>query len=184
MEIRYDYKMINFLKKNNTHPEPGQAKLVPWKSGGQAYDFLIPTTATIASTITSIVSLVIGSLLIKGIVESQSESWKVTEILLNILGGLQMPILIALTIRAARRKKPSPVIPKGPMFHDNAKGKEIPRGPMFHDDEINDQGEEIQMEVSISIENHVSISSHESVFPNPNVIFVEPCSGSDVECHI
>ena len=32
--IRYDILMIDFLKKKNTHPEPGQAKLVPWKSGG------------------------------------------------------------------------------------------------------------------------------------------------------
>ena len=53
--IFYDWKMIAFLRKSNTHIEPGQAKLVPWKSGEIQYDFMVPVTATIASVITGLV---------------------------------------------------------------------------------------------------------------------------------
>ena len=47
--IWYDYLMIKFLQKQNKHKEPGQAKLVPWKSGQEEYDYLVPVSATITS---------------------------------------------------------------------------------------------------------------------------------------
>ena len=43
------------------------------------------------------------------------------------------------------------------------------------------------MEISHSNElpdDSVSFSSHESVSPNPNVIYVKPRPENDVECHI
>ena len=78
-----------------------------------------------------------------------------------------MPLMIGLTLRAAKHKKPTPVIPKGPMFHEDI------------NIDINDRGEEIQIETSYSNnfeapEVSVSLSSHESVSPKPNVIFVKP----------
>ena len=156
--IRYDILMIDFLKKKNSHPEPGQAKLVPWKSGGDNYNFMVPTTATITSAVSGFSAIISSSLMIKGILDNQLESWKVSETLLSICTGIQMPMLIALTIRAARHKKPAPQIPKGPMFHEDININ------------INDRGEEIQMEVPKPIdvqdqEEHVSLSSHESIFP-------------------
>ena len=51
-------------------------------------------------------------------------------------------------------------------------------------------GEEIQMEVPHQIDvqdqdEHNSLSSHESISPKPNVIYVKSCSESaNVECHI
>ena len=156
--IRYDILMIDFLKKKNTHPEPGQAKLVPLKSGGDNYDFVIPTSATITTAVSWLAGLIASSLMTKGILENQSESWKVSETILSICSGIQMPILIGLSIRAARHKKPAPQFPKGPMFHEDININ------------INDRGEEIQMEVPKPIdvqdqEEHVSLSSHESIFP-------------------
>jgi len=41
----YDRKMILFLHKQNFKNGPEQAKLVPWKSGGQTYNFLVPVNA-------------------------------------------------------------------------------------------------------------------------------------------
>ena len=34
--------------------------------------------------------------------------------------GIGMPILLGLTIRAAKKKKPAPKIPHGPMFHEDS----------------------------------------------------------------
>ena len=77
--------------------------------------------------------------------------------------GIGMPVLLGLTIRAAKKKKPAPKIPHGPMFHDDSnsdqveenvndisgnkphfnsqiqestkkKAPKIPQGPMFQDD--------------------------------------------------
>ena len=77
--------------------------------------------------------------------------------------GIGMPILLGLTIRAAKKKKPAPKIPHGPMFHEDLnldqveenqndiseskrhsnpqikesakkKAPKIPKGPMFQDD--------------------------------------------------
>ena len=176
--IRYDILMIDFLKKKNTHPEPGQAKLVPWKSGGDNYDFMVPTTATLTAAISGVAGFIISSTLTKGIIENQLESWKVTETLFSVLVGIQMPILIGLSIRAARHKKPAPVIPRGPMFHEDININ------------INHRREEIQMEVPHPVDvqdqdDHISLSSHDSVSPKPNVIYVKPCSESpNAEFHI
>ena len=176
--IRYDILMIDFLKKKNTHPEPGQAKLVPWKSGEDNYDFMVPTTATLTAAISGVAGLIISSTLTKGIIDNQLESWKVTETLFSVLVGIQMPILIGLSIRAARHKKPAPVIPRGLLFHEDINV------------DIKNQGEEIQMAVPhlINIQDqdeHISLSSHESISPKPKVIYVKPCSESaNVEYHI
>ena len=70
------------------------------------------------SALTGMCALIIGSILIKSISDGYFESWKTTEILMNTIASVQMPILIGLTIRSAKHKKTAPVIPKGPMFHD------------------------------------------------------------------
>ena len=85
--------------------------------------------------------------------------------------GIGMPVLLGLTIRAAKKKKPAPKIPHGPMFHDDSnsdqveknkndisgnkphfnpetqesakkRSPKIPQGPIFHDDSNSDQVEE------------------------------------------
>ena len=111
--VRYDYLMIKFLKKKNTHPEPGQAKLVPWKSGGDKYNVTIPIVATIASLATGISGGIVASMLTKSILENNQESWKTTEFVMNTIANVQMPVLIGLTLRVAKRNKTAPImIPK------------------------------------------------------------------------
>ena len=34
--------------------------------------------------------------------------------------SIRMPVLLGLTIRSAKKKKPAPKIPSGPMFHDDS----------------------------------------------------------------
>ena len=139
---------------------------------------MVPTTATLTAAISGVAGFIISSTLTKGIIDNQLESWKVTETLFSICAGIQMPILIGLSIRAARHKKPASVIPRGPLFHEEI------------NIDINNRGEEIQMEVPHSIDvqyqdEHISLSSHESISPKPNVIYVKPRSESvNVECHV
>ena len=99
--VRYDYLMIKFLKKKNTHQEPGQAKLVPWKYGREKYNVTIPIVATIASLATGISGGIVASMLTKSIIENNQESWKTTELVMNIITNVQMPVLIGLTLRVA-----------------------------------------------------------------------------------
>ena len=99
--------------------------------------------------------------------------------------GIGMPILLGLTIRAAKKKKPAPKIPHGPMFHDDSnfdqveenendisdnkhnfkpqiqeesvkkKAPKIPHGPMFYDDSNMDQPENENSIYTISGNNHL-----------------------------
>ena len=151
--VRYDYLMIKFLKKKNTHPEPGQAKLVPWKSGGEQYNILVPTVATIASLTTGISGGIVALMLIKSIAENNQESWKNTEFVMNTAANLQMPVLIGLTLRVVKHNKTTPVV--------------IPKGPMFHDNE-NEEGNQMEM-----VSNENPPPNHEELASQVHVLNVE-----------
>ena len=114
--IRYDFLMMDFLKKRNSKNGPGQARLVPWKSGKQEMDLLVPVSATVCSVIIGIVDLVLFTVYVKKF--DDNEAWKSISFGLSLISSLEMPIMIALTIRAAKHHKPAPVLPKGPMFHE------------------------------------------------------------------
>ena len=118
--MTYDYLMIGFLRKRNATKEPGQAKLVPWKSGDQEYDFMVPISATITSALSGILGFVILVINVKARQDDVLEVWKYNSFIFSMLCSIQMPIMIGLTIRAAKHKKPAPVIPKGPQFHEPA----------------------------------------------------------------
>ena len=66
--ITYDCLMIKFLHKRKNSTQPGQAKLVPWKSGGSGdtIDFLVPVSATITSMILGIIGVIFFTMLMKG----------------------------------------------------------------------------------------------------------------------
>ena len=49
--IYYDILLTKFLKKKNCAVEPGQAQLVPWKSGDQQYSLMVPISATIVAVV-------------------------------------------------------------------------------------------------------------------------------------
>ena len=61
--------------------------------------------------------------------------------------GIGMPVLLGLTIRAAKKKKPAP---------------KIPQGPMFHGDSISDQVKESKNTISCS-KQHFNHQIQESV---------------------
>ena len=76
--------------------------------------------------------------------------------------SIQMPIMLGLTVRAAKQKKLPPKIPKSPMFHDDPHLEE-------------DVPEDIQ-------EDHQNSEEIQPQIPLPQVIFVKPAP--DLENHI
>ena len=177
--VYYDRKMVLFLRKKNNHIEPGQAKLVPWKSGGVQYDFMVPVVATITTVISGVVGVILGLVVFGSLVEDQFERWKYTAVFIQSISTIQMPIMILLTLRAAKHKKPGPAIPKGPMYHE----------PDCSVENNEEDGIELQ-EIAVN-ENQVneisnqydSFSSQDSVSPSPRIIFVKPII-HNTECHM
>ena len=176
--ISYDYLMIRFLKKRNTHKEPGQAKLVPWKSGGEEYDYLVPVSATLTSMTIELISMILMAFLVKGHIENKLVSWKITSIVFFCCGSIVMPIMILLTIRANKKKKVAPIIPKGPMYHDdNESVEEAIEMQDIHVENENSQNDE-------------SMSDNSEILPVPKLIHVKPIihnthnSMESLECHI
>ena len=171
MGMWYDYLMIKFLKKQNKHKEPGQAKLVPWKSGQQEYDYLVPVSATITSILGGIVGTFIVLYVVRGHFEDEMTLWKITAIVFFTSCSLVMPIMISMTLRANKNKKSAPVIPKGPMYHG--------------DEEKFEEEIEMQEEVAegdVDMEDETS-SQNDQVIPVPQLILVKPIV-RNVECHI
>ena len=120
--IGYDTLLIRFLKKRNQSIGPGQVRLVPWKSSNDSgnsdeNNILVPVSATIIS--------LVGVFACFGIAFSLKENddakgrWKSTVLIFNAFMSIRMPVLLGLTIRSAKNKKPAPKIPIGPMFHDD-----------------------------------------------------------------
>ena len=172
--IVYDYLMIHFLHKRNQKIYPGQAKLVPWKSGGQTYDFMVPITATITSTITAFVTFAIFVIAVKSYSDNVLEVWKFNSFTFSMLCSFQMSIMIGLTIRAAKHKKPAPIIPKGPQFHE----------PIAKNANADQDVIELQEIQEINDDQVESISSEESLQEGPaRIIYVKPMIHHS-ECHI
>ena len=170
--IRYDFLMMRFLRKRNQKYGIGQTRLIPWKSGGQEYDLLIPMSATITSFITSIAGLAVLILLLNGFSNDQYGVMKWLSFGLNIFCSIQTAVMIGLTIRAAKHKKPAPVIPKGPMYHESL--SDIDGVVKVEEDiemqEINQNTDENQIEVvpeSFSNDSTYAVSG-------PHIIHVKP----------
>ena len=167
--------MMRFLRKRNQKHGIGQTRLIPWKSGGQEYDLLIPMSATITSFITSIAGLVVFILLLNGFSNEQYGVVKWLSFVINIICSIQTAVMIGLTIRAAKHKKQAPVIPKGPLYHETI------------DNKVGVVEEDIEMQEVDIDENHVesdgdSSSSHSCHISGPNIIHVNPIIHA--ECHI
>ena len=170
--IRYDFLMIKFLRKRNTHKEPGQAKLVPWKSGSQEYDYLVPVSATLTSMIIEVISMILLVFMVKGHIENKLISWKITSIVFFSCGSVTMPIMILLTIRANKKKKITPIIPKGPVYHDYEEN---------YEEEIEMQDIKTENEITQEVE---CTSEDDEVYPVPKLIYVNPIIHNTMECHI
>ena len=115
--IYYDILLSKFLKKKNNSVGPGGSRLIPWKSGGQEYSLLIPISATITATVVSFVSTFMTGFSVVMILKSQV---KLVMVCANVQTSLESIAILGLTLRAAlKNKKQKPVIPRGPMFHDD-----------------------------------------------------------------
>ena len=77
-----------------------------------------------------------------------------------------MPVMIFMTIRAAKHKKPGPTIPKGPMFHET---------------DTTENDEDIDMQENEVLER--SMYSNQSVSPLPKIIHVKHII-HNAECHL
>ena len=122
-----------------------------------------------------LISMILMTFIVKGQLENKLASWKITSIAFFCCGFIVMPIMILLTIRANKKKKIAPTIPKGPMYHDDNESVE----------------EAIEMR-EIPAENNIPqddefISENSEVYPVPRIIHVKPIvhnSMESFECHI
>ena len=121
--IGYDTLLIRFLKKRNQSIGPGQVRLVPWKSssndsGSDENNILVPVSATIISLVGVFVTIgIAASVMVRFGDDNPKGKWKSTVLIFNAFMSIRMPVLLGLTIRSAKKKKPAPKIPIGPMFH-------------------------------------------------------------------
>ena len=128
----YDILLIKFLqKKNKSVNGPGQAKLVPWKSSNQgAYNFNVPISATVIAVMILMIS-VAGFIILFTSNHSQFLFMSL-HFIAFALPSILIPLLLVLSIRAIKKTKPLPQIPRGPMFHDNESSvdnqEQLPQG--------------------------------------------------------
>ena len=114
--IAFDILMIQFLKKRSNSVGPGQAKLVKWKSSNEELSITVPVMATIATLVCDLIS--IATIASVGLIISQGFSRKVFYFECYLLMTLQMPVILGLTLRVAKKKQ-APKVPKTLMFHDD-----------------------------------------------------------------
>ena len=81
------------------------------------------------------VSVLLGAIVLSNLVSSHQEddrsSWKSTIVTLYFVMSIEMPIMIGLTLRAAKKKKLLPQIPMKPMFHENDRNDKKMSGSMM-----------------------------------------------------
>ena len=79
-------------------------------------------------------SVLLGAIVLSNLVSSHQDddrsSWKSTIVTLYLVMSIEMPIIIGLTLRAAKKKKLPPQIPMKPMFHENDKNDKKISGSM------------------------------------------------------
>ena len=121
-----DILLVRFLKKENKSSSgPGQAKLVKWKSSNeQDYQFTIPISAAVFSFVSSAFLVTMMVWIMVMIDKNEGQSHMKIKTVFETWSSIQMPIMLALTIKAAKKKKPLPKIPQKPMFHDDENDEE------------------------------------------------------------
>ena len=168
--IFFDIMLVRFLhKRNKSSNGPGHVKLVPWKSSNEEdFDFVVPVSASIVSLFTAVITSVVSFVtLYVGFEFNQITS------LFCIFPSILMPTLLALTLRAAKKTKPPPKIPKKLMFHDDNDSEET-----NDTNNVNEDFEEGDIAVE-DVQENLSGNQNPS-YPDivpiyaANVIFVKP----------
>ena len=162
--VGYDVFLMKFLKKQNKKLGPGQAKLIKWKSTKeQEYSFSIPISAAVVS----MVSMVATVGMIFCIVVSFENTDYMGKAYFECCLSIQMPLMLALTLKAAKHKKPLPKIPQKPMFHDDP----------YLEEENNKENDDV------NAEQHAEDVNEEQARPSPSrMIMVKPAP--DAESHM
>ena len=170
----FDIMLVRFLRKRNQSSNgPGHVKLVPWKSSNEEdFDFVVPVSASIVSLFAAVIMSIVSYVtLYIGFEFNQITS------LFCIFPSILMPTLLALTLRAAKKTKPPPKIPKKLMFHDDNDSEET-----NDNNTVNEDLEEGEIAVEEDLQEEFPASSRNQTPSYPdivpiyeaNVIFVKP----------
>ena len=168
----FDFMLVRFLRKRNKSSNgPGQVKLVPWKSSNDKdFDFVVPVSASIVSLIAALITSIMSFVTL-----SIGFEFNHITSLFCVFPSILMPTLLALTLRAAKKTKQPPKIPKKLMFHDENDSENV------NDDIANDTLEEEVVAMEDLREEPISTSgnqnsSYPDVVPSneANLIFVKP----------
>ena len=109
----FELSMIKFLRKSRAQIMPGQVQLIPWKSEYKnENDITVPLQATMVCLFGLIANNIAAIVTSVGL--SQSElKWQLLLSFGNFWVSIQMPLILCLTIRAAKKKKKPPILPIG-----------------------------------------------------------------------
>ena len=108
-----------FLKeKNKVHPNgPNQVHLVPWKSSNAPkYDYHVPISACLV-TVAAWCSFLAWTLMLKYLLDLGKGTFKFALPMRYTMTSIFMPILLILTLRAKKKAKPLPQLPKVLQYH-------------------------------------------------------------------
>ena len=108
-----------FLKeKNKVHPNgPNQVHLVPWKSSNAPkYDYHVPISACLV-TVAVWFSFLAWTLMLRYLLDLGKGTFKYALPMRYSMTSIFMPILLILTLRAKKKAKPLPQLPKVLQYH-------------------------------------------------------------------
>ena len=108
-----------FLKeKNKVHPNgPNQVHLVPWKSSNAPkYDYHVPISACLV-TVAAWFSFLAWTLMLKYLLDLGKGTFKYALPMRYAMTSIFMPMLLLLTLRAKKKAKPLPQLPKVLQYH-------------------------------------------------------------------
>ena len=116
IEIYYDDKLIEFLKKRNDQSRRGprgESRLVPWTSNYQEYDFVIPIKASWACILAS------GLAGIGMAILNLTPSFTTKNIVVTLFPIIMLVTMLGLTFRVRKLKSRPLVLPRKLHFHGN-----------------------------------------------------------------
>ena len=175
--ITFDLLMIKFLwRRNQVASAQGQSELVPWKvSNDKEYDYAVPVHATLASLLGA--SLLVG---VGGVIFTFGPSFEHFVVIVYAFPSILMPILLALTIRAARSVQAQAPVPKQLQFHEDQSchqpDQDIALQPMASNQ---DQQEQVQDQGG----QHQALNQAEAQiqYQLPQHVHDEPEEGVDIQ---
>ena len=130
--MSFDYMLVVFLRKRNqmSRGNLGQAKLIPWKTNFEEYDFLVPVSASVVSILVTFglsLPFIIGPF-------HDTPAFQFFNSFTVTITSCLIVAQLALTMRVTKSARPPPIIKRQLNFHDNhfnQNGFEVSQD-MFH----------------------------------------------------